>query len=468
MTGNMITSVSREESRRRFFRRLGLSGVFFTTAGAFAQQLVQTPAQTIGPYYPDRMPLDRDNDLIVLNDNITPAIGSVTWLSGRVLGRTGTPMRGALVEIWQADHNGAYIHSQSPIANRDANFQGYGRFVTGSSGEYLFRTVKPGLYPGRTRHIHFQITTSAGEKLVTQCYVEGDPLNANDGVLNGIRDAAQRASVIVPFQPVPDSRIGELAARFDIVMGYTPADPPANRPSILPESGVVNGAGFQAGVTPGAWISIFGDNLAATSRAWNSSDIIAGKLPASLDGVSVRINGKPAAVYYVSPSQLNVQAPDDAAQGPVEVVVTNSFGSSDPVRVELQPVLPGFFLYNRSFVAAARPDGALVAPDGLIEGQRTTPAVPGEMIVLYGTGFGPTNPGVAAGEAFQGAAPLANHIQVRIGAMSADVRFAGLSAAGLYQINLIVPNLADGDHDVVAAVAGVRTQPLARLRVQKV
>lgn len=466
MSSKMIHSQLREENRRRFFQRLGL-GAFFTTSGAFAQQLTLTPAQTLGPYYPDRIPLDRDNDLIVLNDNLTPAIGTVTWLSGRVIGRNGSPMRGALVEIWQADNNGAYIHSQSPIANRDSNFQGYGRFVTGSSGEYLFRTVKPGLYPGRTRHIHYQITTAAGERLVTQCYVEGDPLNNNDGVLNGIRDAAQRASVIVPFAPIADSRTGELAARFDIAMGFTPADPPANRPYVLPQSGVVNGAGFQTGVTPGAWISIFGDNLSRTSRVWNANDLVNGKLPTSLEGVSVRINGKPAAIYYVSPSQLNVQAPDDSMQGSVQVVVTNEYGSSDPVTVQLDPVMPGFFLFNRYYVSAARPDGSLVAPDGLIEGQRTTPASPGETIVIYGTGFGPTTPGVPSGEVFQGAAPTANNVQVRIGAMSASVRFAGLSAAGLYQINLVVPNLADGDHDVVAIVAGVRTQPLARLRVQR-
>ena len=132
------------------------------------------------------MPLDRDNDLIVINDNITPAVGQISWLSGRVLGQNGAPLRNALVEIWQADNNSAYIHSASPIANRDANFQGYGKFETGRDGGYLFRTVKPGLYPGRTRHIHVQVTASTGTKLVSQLYVAGESLNNNDGVLNGI------------------------------------------------------------------------------------------------------------------------------------------------------------------------------------------------------------------------------------------------------------------------------------------
>jgi protocatechuate 3,4-dioxygenase beta subunit len=188
--------------RRGFLARLGMASAFFTTPGAFAQQLVLTPAQTAGPFYPDKLPLDTDNDLLVINDRITPAVG----------------------EIWQTDANGAYIHSQSGnAANRDANFQGFGRFLTGSTGEYLFRTVKPVSYPGRTRHVHFSIQPPGGQKLITQLYVDGDTGNAADGVLNGIADAAARASVIVPFAPLDSSRIGELAARFDIVLGFTPA-----------------------------------------------------------------------------------------------------------------------------------------------------------------------------------------------------------------------------------------------------
>jgi protocatechuate 3,4-dioxygenase beta subunit len=456
------------DSRRRFLRRASLSGVLFAVPGAFAQQLVLTPAQTLGPYYPDRIPLDRDNDLIIISDNITPAIGQVTWLSGRVLDQRGQPVRNALVEIWQADNNGAYIHSQSPIANRDANFQGYGRFLTGSTGEYLFRTVKPGLYPGRTRHIHFQITIPGGQRLVTQLYVEGDPLNATDGILNGIRDTAARNSVIVPFAAIPDSRIGELAARFDIILGFTPADPPAGRPSILSENGIVNGAGYQPGITAGAWLSIFGDNLSQTTRTWNpGTEIVNGKLPTSLDSVSVSINNKPAAVYYISPGQINVQAPAEDTVGPVQVTVTNANGTSDPIAAQVATLLPGFFLFPRNYVAAVHANGSYVGPAGLFEGLPTTPVRQGETVILFGTGFGPTNPAVSPGEVFQGAAPLSNFVTIRIGALPADVVFSGLSAAGLYQFNVKIPNVADGDHDVVATVGGARTQPLARIRVER-
>ena len=195
----------------------------FMIPGFFAEQLVPTPRQTEGPFYPDKLPLDTDNDLLIINDGITPAVGEITHLSGRILDARGDPVWNASVEIWQVDNNGAYIHSQSGNRqNRDGNFQGFGRFLTGQTGEYYFRTIKPVLYPGRTRHIHFKIWKGRRELLTTQCYVKGEPENDRDGVLGGIRDPAARASVIVDFAPVGGSRIGELAARFDVVLGSTP------------------------------------------------------------------------------------------------------------------------------------------------------------------------------------------------------------------------------------------------------
>lgn len=265
------TARSTKRSRREFLSRLGAGSLLFAAPGVLAQELTTTPAQTIGPYYPNRMPLDLDNDLLRINDNITPAVGDITWLHGRVLGRNGVPLRNALVEIWQADNNGAYIHTASPITNRDSNFQGYGKFLTGRTGEYVFRTVKPGLYPGRTRHIHAQITTATGEKLVSQVYKAGEALNNSDGVLQGIRDVTQRNSVIVSWNSIPDSPLGEFDANWDIVFGLTPAEPSGSRPEILAQGGVVNGAGFQAGVTPGAWLSIFGDHLSDSTRTWDAA-----------------------------------------------------------------------------------------------------------------------------------------------------------------------------------------------------
>ena len=164
-----------------------MGAAFFSVPGAFAQQLVPTAAQTEGPFYPDHLPLDTDNDLLIINDAITPAVGAVTMLSGRILDASGQPVRNALVEIWQVDNNGVYIHSGSNNRKKhDTNFQGFGRFLTGSSGEYLFRTVKPVPYPGRTPHIHFAVKTKGREKFITQCYIKGEPQNETDQVLRAL------------------------------------------------------------------------------------------------------------------------------------------------------------------------------------------------------------------------------------------------------------------------------------------
>jgi len=208
-------------SRRAFM--FSLAAAALAAPGLFAEELIRTPLQTEGPFYPDKLPLDTDNDLIVINDAAKPSLGEITWLSGRILNEHGAPVRNALVEIWQADQNGAYLHSGSGNASkRDGNFQGFGRFLTGSSGEYLFRTIKPVPYPGRTPHIHFAVKTRGREKFTTQCYIRGESKNADDGVLQGVKDERARNSIIVPFAPMAGSRIGELAARFDITLGFTP------------------------------------------------------------------------------------------------------------------------------------------------------------------------------------------------------------------------------------------------------
>jgi protocatechuate 3,4-dioxygenase beta subunit len=218
----MLFRSTSASSRRTFLSRLALGTAFFAIPGAFAEELQRTPRQTEGPFYPDQLPLDTDNDLLIINDAITPAVGEITYLSGRVLEANSEPVRSALVEIWQVDSKGAYLHSKSANrANRDTHFQGFGRFLTGSTGEYLFRTVKPVPYPGRTAHIHFAVKLRGRDKFTTQCYVRGEPRNETDGILNGIRDPRARASVIVPFVPVKGLQAGELGARFDIILGST-------------------------------------------------------------------------------------------------------------------------------------------------------------------------------------------------------------------------------------------------------
>ena len=219
----------RTHTRRRFLRGMtcGVAGVsmtrFLSVPGLFAQELMLTAAQEEGPFYPDHLPLDTDNDLLIINDSLTPAVGDITHLSGRILDARGDPIRNVLVEIWQVDSHGVYLHTDSnKAAGRDKNFQGFGRFMTGSTGEYYFRTLKPVPYAPRTSHIHFAIKMKGRDTWTTQCYVKGEPQNEGDLLFGRIEDPKARESVIVDFVPLPGSRIGELAARFDIVMGFTP------------------------------------------------------------------------------------------------------------------------------------------------------------------------------------------------------------------------------------------------------
>jgi protocatechuate 3,4-dioxygenase beta subunit len=219
---NAMSNTAARCNRRGFLLRLAPAAAFWALPGALAEELVRTPRQTEGPFYPDHLPLDTDNDLLIVNDALTPAVGEITHLSGRVLDPRGAPIRNALVEIWQVDHHGVYLHSRDTHAAREKNFQGFGRFLTGSTGEYYFRTIKPVAYPGRTRHIHFALKLKGREKWTTQCYVKGEPLNERDGLYRALTDPKARAAVTVDFAPLPGSRIGELAARFDIVLGLTP------------------------------------------------------------------------------------------------------------------------------------------------------------------------------------------------------------------------------------------------------
>jgi protocatechuate 3,4-dioxygenase beta subunit len=208
--------------RRAFLGSMAFSAAWFTTRGLFAEELMRTPAQTEGPFYPDKLPLDTDNDLLIINDKITPAVGEITHLTGRVLDARGEPVRNAVVEIWQVDGRGVYLHRQSEGGERrDANFQGFGRFLTGSKGEYYFRTVKPVPYPVRPApHIHVMIKKGDKELLTTQLYIKGHAGNERDFIYQGI-DKNARGAVTVDFAPVKDSKIGELAAHFDVVLGST-------------------------------------------------------------------------------------------------------------------------------------------------------------------------------------------------------------------------------------------------------
>ncbi len=213
-------------------------------------------------------------------------------------------------------------------------------------------------------------------------------------------------------------------------------------PTISP-GGVVNAASFLDGSASGAWLTIFGANLSVTTRTWTAADFNGTSLPTSLDGVSVTINGKAAYVYYVSPNQVSVLAPVDSTTGPLLVQVVNSAGSSNFLTVTKKAIAPEFFSYpqqsGRYVIAQDGLSYAALGPAGLLgPGEPTRPTMPGEIVILYATGLGGTNPPSTDGQIIQTPITLPILPQVLIGGASATVQFAGVVEAGLYQLNVVV------------------------------
>jgi protocatechuate 3,4-dioxygenase beta subunit len=188
---------------------------------AGAADLSMTPPQTTGPFYPLSLPLDADNDLVVVDGRSERASGTILHLAGRVLDPDGRPVRGVRVEIWQCDAFGVYHHPRDPRGPADANFQGFGYTTSDDQGAYRFRTIEPVPYPGRTPHIHFKIAGPGFEPLITQMYLAGNPLNERDGLYRRLGEQARL--VTVPLQPAPElepaAKSGAKRGLFDIVLG---------------------------------------------------------------------------------------------------------------------------------------------------------------------------------------------------------------------------------------------------------
>lgn len=436
---------------------------------------ILSPEMTEGPYWVDEK-LNRSD---IRNDLSSGTIkaGVLLTLSITVHSVTSTAcglLPGAQVDIWHCDAGGLYSNVSANNTVGQNFLRGYQ--ITDDEGKVTFTTIYPGWYQGRTVHIHLRVRTFSGSQVtgeftsqlffddaVTDQVFTASPYNtrgarntrnSNDNIYNG-----QTRTLLT----LTETATGYEAA---INVGVDLEAPAVAKPS-LSTGGVVSAASYEAGIAPQGWVSIFGQNLAASTRAAASSDLVDGYLPTTLGGVSVRINSQAAFLQYVSPTQLNVQAPADDDLGPVEVTVTNAGGTSDPIAANMQPVLPAFFV-SQNYVAAVRSDGVIITGvESSVSG--TTPAAKsGDVLQLYGTGFGPTDPAVASGLVFEGANPLtnANQAAITIGGLPAAASFQGLVAAGLYQFNVTVPTLADGDHEVKAEIAGLSTQTGVLLRIR--
>jgi uncharacterized protein (TIGR03437 family) len=302
------------------------------------------------------------------------------------------------------------------------------------------------------------VISADGSRLTYSTYIGG---SQDDGALAVTTDT--QGNVILAGQtwsysdfPVPGGvqpPAGQLGDVFVVKLA-----PPA-APVI---ASVVNAASFQPGIEAGSWVTIRGTNLANTNpgRTWRTDEVVNGNLPTSLDGVSVTINGKPAFVYYISPTQINVQAPSDTAVGAVSVVVTNHGAASAPATAQLQAFAPAFFQYpGANYATASRlPDYAAVADPAAVPG--TVAAKPGDLVVLWGTGFGATNPPTPAGTVVSGAPVVVTAPTVMVGGVAAQVLSTVLTTgcAGLYQVTIRIPEAAPaGAVAVQATVGGVRT-----------
>jgi uncharacterized protein (TIGR03437 family) len=244
---------------------------------------------------------------------------------------------------------------------------------------------------------------------------------------------------------------------------------PPNTPSIAATGGVVSGASFQPGASPGSWITIGGTNLSPKTDNWNNA-IVNGALPTTLDGVSVMVGDLPAYIQYISSSQINAVAPDVPA-GTVPVTVTDSNGTSISVMAQVSAVQPAFFQWG-TYAVATRQDFSLAVKSGTFAGVTTVAAKPGDVIILWGTGFGPTSPSAPPGAETPSNTTYntATTVSVKVGTESATVYGAALAPgyAGLYQVAIQIPaSLANGDYPVVATISGVQSPVTTLITVQQ-
>jgi uncharacterized protein (TIGR03437 family) len=398
-------------------------------------------------------------------------------------------LAGAYVDIWHCDAIGIYSDESSynpggGTGNVTTTGQKFlrGYQITNTNGQVFFTTVYPGWYSGRTIHIHVRIRTYNGTTVLTnfttQIFFDDTvnntvlklapyntrttPRNTTNATDSVYASGGTNASTML-VTPVASGSRYTAAITIDLAASTSSAATPTIAPNAI-----VNAASGAMGTPPGSWVSIFGANLAAVSYALATSDVVSSELPTSLQNVSVSIDGRAAFMDYVSPQQLNVLVPDDSNTGSVLVTVTNSGGTSASVTTTLQTILPGLFVLSNYVRAVRVSDGAIINGTGAAETGYTTvaTATAGDVIELYGTGFGPTTTSVMPGLVFTGAYPTSNKVTVTIGGVAASVSFAGLVGPGLYQMNVTVPSgLTSGDNTIIATAGGYSTQASALLRI---
>ena len=232
---------------------------------------------------------------------------------------------------------------------------------------------------------------------------------------------------------------------------------------------VANAEGEVPIIAPNTWVEIKGSNLSKPNdtRPWQGSDFVNGQMPANLDGVSVTVNGKSAFVYYISPTQINILTPPDSMPASVTVVVTTNAGVSAGFQVKAAPMSPSFFVFGAGpyVIATHSSDFSIVGPASLYP-NLSTPAKPGETILVYANGFGPTSAPIVNGSSVQ-SGELSPYPVITVGGIAANMTFAGLVAPGEFQFNVVLPlNLPSGDLPIVATYNGSQASPDLLITIQ--
>ncbi len=281
-------------------------------------------------------------------------------------------------------------------------------------------------------------------------------------VNNENEDALNNPSVL------PELLSQLTAGSLFVSLNNTAQSAPPDTPAIAVSGGVLNGASFQPGIAAGSWMTINGTNLSTKADTWSNA-IVNGALPTTLDGVSVMVGDQPAYVEYVSTTQINALAPSVPA-GTVPVTVTTSNGTSPAVMAQVSAEQPAFFQWG-TYAVATRQNFSLAVKNGTFPGATTVPAKPGDVIILWGTGFGPTSPAAPAGAETPSTTTYntATAVSVTVGGKPATVYGAALAPgyAGLYQIAIQIPALANGDYPVVATINGAQSLSTTMITVQQ-
>ena len=381
---------------------------------------------------------------------------------------------------WQVTTASPWIKIQNPSGKEydlvlysvDANPGPGARTGTLTVGEYTLQINQAP--PGTIRSSDFVVSpvetlVSSGAGIVTlSVQTQSDAawqVNTTTPWLTVLEKTSQSVTLVHDANSSSSERRGTVTIAGNTVVVRQMAGDPL-RPAIA-DGGVVNAASFLTGISPGGWFTVRGVNLAPGTRTWTASDFNGDRLPTSLDGVKVLVNGKPAYIYYISPTQINALAPEDTAVGLVPIEIDNNGRRSLFEVTLLRTRAPGLFMMPAPvsrLAAITLPDGTLIAPPDTFPNTATRGAKAGDAISLYATGLGATNPAYPEGLLLQQPLPITAPV-VTLGGRLAKVLYSGLISPGLYQINIEVPEIPTGEHEVVLSAQGTRTQQKAILFV---